>query len=285
MNLELDLYDEIRRLIFQIPEGMVAVADDIAVALGDKRSKVAVMEILNRKDFEDLKGKVVRTFDSRYKLFRNFSSTRPLNILKEFQKVSSKKIIEKDSFDKLEFIAGVDVSYEDDLAYASFVIIDKNYRIIDIKFSKCKTNFPYIPGYLSFREGPPIIEVVKRSPDFDILMVNGHGLAHPRFFGLASHVGLELDKPTIGVTQKRLVGKMISHNKECSILIYRGRIVGAKLNIHGKKNLYVSVGHKMSLDTSIEIVKKFCTDLNLPEPLRVAHILSKNFGKNKGNII
>lgn len=280
MNFEVDFYEELRRLIYQIPNGSVSTVYDLAEALGDKSSKNAILEILNKKDFEIFKNKVVTIFNSEEKLFKNFSSRKLLFILREFQKNQSKRIIESDKFDKFELIAGVDVSYKDDKAYAACVVLNMDLRIIDMSFTTYKTRFPYIPGYLSFREGPPIREVVKRVSGFDILMVNGHGVAHPRFFGLASHVGLELDIPTIGVTEKRLVGKIISKNDSWDAILYKGRVVGAKLNVKGKKNIYVSVGHKISLDTSIKIVRNFCTGFELPEPLRIAHILSKNLLKS-----
>lgn len=281
MSFEFDFYSELRRLIYQIPEGKVSKIDDIAEALGDKGSKSAILDILNRKDFANLKNKIVDTFHQEDELFRNFSSTKPLAILKKLQENFAKKIIEMNKFEKIEIIAGVDVSYKDDLSYAACVVLKKDFKIVDVSFSTYKTRFPYIPGYLSFREGPPIKEVVKRVSDFDILMVNGHGVAHPRFFGLASHVGLDLDKPTIGVTKKRLVGKIIPGKGSWDAIIYKGRIVGAKLSINRNKNIYVSVGHKISLDTSTEIVKNFCIGYDLPEPLRIAHILSNNLRKNK----
>lgn len=279
MNVEFNFYEELRRLIYQIPEGMVSTVDDLAEALGDKRSKSVILEILNREDFANFKRKIVSTINSGDKLFRDFSSNKPLNILREFQRNQSKKIIESDRIDKFELIAGVDVSYKDDLACAACVVLNKDLKITDISLTIYKTTFPYIPGYLSFREGPPIKEVVKGVSDFDILMVNGHGVAHPRFFGLASHIGLDLGKPTIGVTKKRLVGKIIS-NDFWDVVVYKGRVVGAKLNINRKKSIYVSVGHKISLDTSVEIVRRFFIGCELPEPLRIAHILSKNLGKN-----
>ncbi len=281
MNFEIDFYSELHQLLTQIPEGKVSIIDDVAKALGDISSKPAILEILNRKEFLNLKNKIVYNSNSENELFRNFSSSRPLSFLKRLQKNLAKKIIEMDKFERIDLVAGVDVSYKDDLAYAACVVLNNDFRIIHVSFSIYKTRFPYIPGYLSFREGPPIKEVVRRAPDFDILMVNGHGIAHPRFFGLASHVGLDLNKPTIGVTKRRLVGKMISKKDSYDVIVYKGRVVGAKLTILGKRNLYISVGHKISLDTSIEVVKKFSIVYDLPEPLRIAHILSRNFGKKE----
>lgn len=276
MSFEFYFYDELRRLIHQIPEGMVSIVDDLAKALGDKRSIPAILETMEREDFSNLKGKVVPTQNSRCNLFKNFNSNMPLKILREHQKKISKKIIEIDQFDKAELIAGVDVSYKGDLAYSACVVLNKDFKISDVSITKYKTIFPYIPGYLSFREKTPIIDAIKGVSGFDILMVNGHGVAHPRFLGLASHVGLDLDKPTIGVTKRRLVGEIIAKGDSWNPVLFKGRIVGARINIYGKENLYVSVGHKISLSTSVEIVKNFLIGYNLPEPLRIAHILSKN---------
>ncbi|MDY6959451.1 MAG: endonuclease V, partial [Halobacteriota archaeon] len=148
--------------------------------------------------------------------------------------------------------------------------IEEVYTVMDV-------DFPYIPGLLSFREAPSIIEAfgkLKRVPD--ILMVDGCGLNHPRFAGLATHVGVELDIPTIGVAKKILCGeykKKPEEVGEISEIIYKERIVGALLK--SKKNcnpLIIAPGHKVSVTSAIKITCSCLRGYKLPEPTRQAHL-------------
>jgi len=136
--------------------------------------------------------------------------------------------------------------------------------------------FPYVPGLLSFREAPAVIAAVKKlRPRPDLLMCDGQGLAHPRGLGLASHVGLWLDMPVIGVAKSRLCGthRVPGANRGCRAqLRYDGRVVGAVLRTRtGVKPLFVSVGHRVSIEQSVRWVLRCCRGVRLPEPTRKAH--------------
>lgn len=185
----------------------------------------------------------------------------------KIQEKLREKLILIDDFKNAKNIAGVDVAYKNDKAFCGVVIMSKN-KVILKKTKESRVKFPYIPSFFAFREAPAIIKTVKEvKKKIDILLVNGHGIAHPRGFGLASHVGLILDLPTIGVATSLLCGKI----KENYILLNRKR-VGYKY-----KNIYISPGHRISLSSSIKIVQGCMANHRLPEPLHRAHLLSKNY--------
>ena len=143
-------------------------------------------------------------------------------------------------------------------------------------------SFPYIPGLLSFREAPTVLKALSLlSHPIDCLLVDGQGLAHPRGFGLACHLGLWIDRPTIGCAKSRLYGNVLTLpgiEKGCSepIIDAKSNIIGAAVTTrHRCRPLYVSVGHKVSLQRAIEIVLASCLGTKHPEPLRLADRLSK----------
>lgn len=136
--------------------------------------------------------------------------------------------------------------------------------------------FPYVPGLLSFREAPAVIEAVKRLPCRpDLLMCDGQGQAHPRGLGLACHVGLWLDIPTIGVAKSRLCGShgALGLRRGCRRpLRHCGAVVGAVVRTRGNvKPLYVSVGHRVSLADAVAWTLRCAQAVRLPEPIRLAH--------------
>lgn len=189
----------------------------------------------------------------------------------------SKKVIIRDDFDSnLESICGVDVSYRKKTAYCSAVIINKEkFEIIETVSSKSEIKNPYIPGLFILRESTPILQTLKliTSP-FQLLLVDGHGVLHPRRCGLACHIGISTNLPTIGVAKSLLCGNVQSDN----FVSHKEEILGYALKSknNSKKVAYVSVGHKITLPTSIKVVKSITkTDQYLPEPLIVADKLSK----------
>lgn len=141
------------------------------------------------------------------------------------------------------------------------------------------TRFPYVPGYLSFREAPAVLAALKqlRQPP-DLLLCDGQGLAHPRRFGLACHLGLLLDIPSIGVAKSRLIGthaEVPEAKGDWAALEDHGEIIGAVLRTRaGAKPVYVSVGHRVSLATAIDYVMRCTTRYRLPETTRHAHRLA-----------
>jgi len=183
---------------------------------------------------------------------------------------------------KIQTIAGADVSYDkhSDRFYAGVVVfkLNKHLEMIEEATVAGKARFPYIPGLLSFREAPILLRAfrkLKNNPD--IVLFDGQGIAHPRHFGLASHMGLILDKPSIGCAKSRLVGEYGSVENTAgaySKLIYENKIVGVVLRT--KKNtkpIFISPGHRTNLTFAIRIVLKTCCGYRIPEPTRQAHLL------------
>ncbi len=209
----------------------------------------------------------------------------------EIQKRLKKQIILKNSFKNLngKLIAGADVSYdkEIDRFYAGVVVFElQTMQKIEEVTASGKVSFPYIPGLLSFRESPILLRAfskVKKTPDFIIL--DAQGIAHPRGIGLASHIGLLLNKPSIGCAKTRLIGEYNNVGKEAgyySQLTIKGKAVGVVLRTRKNvKPVFVSPGHKIDLAMSIDLVLKSCRGYKLPEPTRQAHNLVTKVRKGK----
>jgi deoxyribonuclease V len=177
------------------------------------------------------------------------------------------------------FIAGVDISVgkAQEMATGSVVVLSyPELRVVEIEVARGRLDFPYIPGLLSFRESPLTLAACERlSITPDLILVDGQGIAHPRRFGLASHLGLFLDTPTIGCAKSLLCG---SHEQlgiepgSSAEVIDRGETIGVALRTKlGVKPVYVSIGHKIDLQTAIYWVMKCCRGYRLPEPTRLAH--------------
>jgi deoxyribonuclease V len=194
----------------------------------------------------------------------------------ELQNEFSKKVITHDYLNNnnIRNVCGIDVSYKDLNAFCSAVIVNKNtLEIIEIVNEKSTVSYPYIPGLFMLREGEPLLKIVRLLKNlFDVLLIDGHGILHPRKCGLASYVGIMIDKPTIGVAKNLLCGSILAS----SYVEYNKIILGYRIKKNNKKDIYVSVGHKISLETSIDIVKKLTKKSEfIPEPLRIADIYSK----------
>lgn len=195
----------------------------------------------------------------------------------ELQNEFSKKVITYDYLNNnnnIRNVCGIDVSYKDLNAFCSAVIINKNtLEIIEIVNEKKTSSYPYIPGLFMLREGELLLKIVRLLKNlFDVLLIDGHGILHPRKCGLASYVGIMIDKPTIGVAKNLLCGSIL----ESSYVEYNKTILGYTIKKNNRKDIYVSVGHKISLETSIDIVKKLTKKSEfIPEPLRIADIYSK----------
>lgn len=200
-------------------------------------------------------------------------SYRLLDELANIQSNLSKKVIRKNYLDEVNTVAGVDVSFPvNNFAVSAAVIVDFNdLKIIEKKTEITNLFFPYISGFLGFREADAIISVIKKlKNNFDALVVDGNGILHPRRFGLASHIGVLLDIPSIGVAKKLIRGAKVKNNK----IFYQGEVLGVKVG-----DVYVSVGHKVSLKTCEQIISKLIR-YKVPEPVRLAHILATNTAKN-----
>ncbi len=171
--------------------------------------------------------------------------------------------------------------------YASVVVFElKTIEMIEAVTASGKVNFPYIPGLLSFRESPILLKAftkVKSNPD--VVILDAQGIAHPRGIGLASHIGLLLDKPSIGCAKTRLIGDYdeVGEGVGCySHLTVKDKVVGAVLRTRKNvKPVFVSPGHKIDLETSIDLILKSCRGYRLPEPVRQSHNLVKKTATGK----
>jgi deoxyribonuclease V len=180
---------------------------------------------------------------------------------------------------KLRLIAGSDISCtpHGNRLYASAVIYNyPELQIVKKYVYQDEVNFPYVPGYLSFREAPVLLKLFKDvSENIDLLLCDGQGIAHPRGIGLASHLGLFLNLPTIGCAKSVLVGEYQEpgENKGCSApLLFKNNVVGTVLRTRqGVKPIFVSPGHKIRLKPATEVVLNCCPRYRIPEPIRAAH--------------
>jgi len=178
------------------------------------------------------------------------------------------------------FIAGVDISVSKGWgrsAAAAVVLSYPGLELAEVKIATGDLEFPYVPGLLSFRESPLTLQACGRlTVTPDLVLVDGHGIAHPRRLGLASHLGLFLDVPTIGCAKSRLCG---SHQApeagpgSYAEVMDNGEVIGTALRTRlGVKPVYVSVGHRIGLESAVHWVLACCRGYRLPEPLRLAHL-------------
>ena len=180
-------------------------------------------------------------------------------------------------------IAGVDahVSPSAGLTWAAIAVVDfPSLELEESALAAVPTRFPYVPGYLSFREAPAVLEALAllRTPP-DLLMVDGHGIAHPRGVGIAAHLGVAAGLPSIGVAKSRLVGRFAEPGPgkgEHSPLFIGDEVVGTVLRSRERaRPLFVSTGHRISLDRAVALVLACLTRYRLPEPTRLADRVSR----------
>jgi deoxyribonuclease V len=194
------------------------------------------------------------------------------------------EVITEDRFAIVNTVAGVDVSYPAQRACtrAAVVVLDINSLVqVDSALAQRETSFPYIPGLLSFRETPAILDAFARIGTHpDLLLCDGHGLAHPRRFGLACHIGVLLDIPSIGVAKSLLTGEheqLDQQRGSCQPLLDGDQVIGAVVRTRTSvRPVYVSVGHRISLETAVEFVLQCSPRYRLPEPIRSAHRLASS---------
>ncbi len=191
------------------------------------------------------------------------------------QNEMAKKVISENTLKKeIIYICGVDVAYRNNIAYCSAVLMNKN--SMEVKESvniTLNVNHPYVPSFLMLRESEAIINILKPLKNrFDLLLIDGHGVLHPRRCGLASYIGVIIDSPTIGVAKSILCGSVNTDH----FIDVDGVISGFKMIKEKKKPIYISVGHKINLINAIRIVKQLVKPKErIPEPLRLADIYSK----------
>ncbi|MCA1727962.1 MAG: endonuclease V [Actinobacteria bacterium] len=191
----------------------------------------------------------------------------------------SPRVVEGPPLDlsRVRYVAGADVSTQNDRGYATVVVLSfPELSVVEVRGYEELLTFPYVPGLLAFREIPPVVGALREvESEVDALILDGHGLAHPRGMGLASHLGLFLDVPTTGCAKTRLVGAHEEPGGEkgsTTDLVYRDKVIGRM--VRTRKNVspvYVSVGNRVDLDSAVALVLRCCTKYRLPETTRTAH--------------
>lgn len=181
----------------------------------------------------------------------------------------AKKVVAHDDFVDADLVCGVDVSYRQGVAYCCAVVVDGKFNMVERASTKSIIKQPYIPGLFVLREAGPALRTIKKLKRYDVLMVDGHGMLHPRRCGLACYLGLALDRPAIGVAKSLLCGTVKDDNVEID-----GEVLGRV--IEGRKKLYVSVGHRISLESAVALTRSMTGKREwLPEPLRLADSYSR----------
>ena len=305
---------EVAVLVEQIPKGMVSTYGDIARALGDVVASRTVYDILTnqldgttpihrvvtakgeaaysrnlqilKEEGVPVRNKKVR--DVQDHLFSDFKSSRILEKLREEQEELASRVSLEDGFKEIESVGGVDVAYHNDKAFAACVVMDADgTSIIEERRLSGEVFFPYVSTYLSYRELPMVKKVygnLKEKPT--ILMVDGNGILHPRRIGIASHAGIELNVPTVGVAKRLLMGKLGKVPEKIGdfgSILHNGSVLGMALkSSKSDKYVYISPGHKVSMRTSLELSKKLCFH-RVPEPIRRAHRMAAELKRERSN--
>lgn len=299
---------DVRRMVYeansQIPQGMVSTYGDIARALGDVKSSRAVgsivadnptpitvpchrvvysdgsvgwyggkgrgkerkIELLESEGVRVVEGKVM-DFDSIR--FNEFSIDPILLRLQEEQQTVERSIDLRDLKSDMRFVAGLDVAYLGDSAFTAMLRYDMDGRLVEKAVDSMEVWFPYIPGYLTYREILPLSRVIDGRED-TLYMVDGQGTLHPRGCGIACHVGVALDVATVGVAKSLLCGEVRGYSDPAPV-VHEGAVKGMRLESGVKRGIYVSPGHRISIDDSVSVVSRFLKH-RIPEPLRQAHI-------------
>ena len=198
------------------------------------------------------------------------------------QKALQSHVNLKDDFGEIKTVAGVDVGFEDDntITRAAIAVLDfQTLEIIETAIARRPTSFPYVPGLLSFREVPAVLEaMLKLTAEPDLLLCDGQGIAHPRRFGIAAHLGLLLDIPSVGVGKSRLTGTHGELPREKGSFVplmdkdeQIGVVLRTRTNV---KPLYISPGHRVSIETAPALAMHCLTKYRLPETTRHAHRLA-----------
>ena len=189
------------------------------------------------------------------------------------------RVITRGEFGAISTVAGVDVGFENDgkvTRAAIAVLTFPSLQLQTVSIARCDTSFPYIPGLLSFRELPAVLQALEKLGALpDMFLCDGQGYAHPRRFGIASHLGVLTDIPSIGVGKTRLTGdhKVVPNRRGAwQPLLDNGEIIGAVVRTRvNVKPVFISIGHRIGLETAIHFVLQCTTRFRLPETTRMAH--------------
>lgn len=198
------------------------------------------------------------------------------------QRELADRVVTEDRFGAIRRVAGIDASFPDDGATTRVAVVVMSYpglETLDQVVISRPTRFPYVPGLLSFREVPAMIEALERLPrEPDVVLCDGQGRAHPRRFGSACHLGLLTGLPAVGVAKSRLCGAFAAPGEErgeWSPLEDKGERIGAVVRTRRRVNpVFVSTGHAISLDSAIDLVIDCAPRFRLPQPIRAADRLA-----------
>ncbi|MHC4427522.1 MAG: deoxyribonuclease V [Planctomycetota bacterium] len=196
---------------------------------------------------------------------------------REIQNAHRALVERRSTAGRVELVAGVDVSFRAGRASAAVVVLEyATLDIVEVAVARQRVRFPYVPGLLSFREIPSALAAYRTlecAPD--LVLADGQGVAHPRRFGLASHLGVILDLPTVGCAKKRYIGTHDEPGEEAGVttpLLDGDEVIGAVVRTRSRvKPLFVSIGHKVDLAGAVRHVLHCARRYRLPEPLRLAH--------------
>lgn len=313
-----DLTAVLLSLVKQLPKGKVATYGDLATALGDRAATrwVATVLLDPPQTLSHINHRVVRAtgepptvpanslalltkegvpisqgrIDLTQARFTDFDLIPPLKQLKEDQSQLAKRVRLTKLRSKPKLIAGIDVSYRADGTGVGAYVLMKPVDTAPIwtKTITSSTSFPYIPGYLSYRELPIHAELLKAVTEANriapVLLVDGNGILHPRRTGIATQLGVHADHPTIGVSKSLLCGSAVMDNafgEGTGRIVHKSETIAAVLppSRRGKRPIYVSPGHRCTLEEAVEIVNAYRFDLRLPEPIRIADSLSRATAK------
>ncbi len=302
----MDFLKALRTLLAQVPPGRITTFKAIAESLGDVRAAKGVYQVIREEKpprwhrvvradgmlpFPDARKTLAREgvdlAEDRVRnlgrvIFIDFTSDRPLKALREEQKALFEQLVLEDIEGEVSSVAGFDVSYDQQLAYAAAVTLDaSDLKLIETVALKTRVTFPYISTYLAYREFDPISICYRRlrTPP-SLLLIDGNGILHPAGFGIACLVGLRLQKPTIGVAKSLLMGNVGEVRVGGTSPITSGdRLLGYAYRASSGKPIYVSPGNLVTPSTALRIVKRLCRG-RLPEPLRLAHRESRALRTN-----
>lgn len=188
------------------------------------------------------------------------------------------RVVLKDHFEHIRHVAGADIAFDPDteMAFAGVIVYTfPGLEEVERRMARRKLRFPYVPGLLSFRESPILIAAFARlTTEPDLLLIDGHGLAHPRLFGIACHIGVLFDKPAVGCAKSLLVGEAgepAAKAGSSAPLDFRGQRVGAVLRTRdGVRPIFVTQGHRVSLATAVRLVRQCVDGYRIPKPTREA---------------
>jgi len=304
-----DIIGTLRDLVYQIPPGRVTTYRALAEALGDPDSVRFVAAFLSSEEAKDWpvhrvvhsSGAVGRSFGEEAKktveklaaegvrivgdkvepilryFFEDFRTDRPLLRLQEEQREIGKKAVLSPLSDP-QTIGALDVAYRGEEAVAALVLADKKGEPLDYLTAWAPAKFPYIRTYLSYRELPAYLAVLKKAREEglwpDVVLVDGNGILHPRRAGIATHLGVLLDLPTVGVAKGHLCGDVNTEGMvigEWRPVLLDGEMVAAALRSGRNRTLFISPGHRADLESSLALVQSLLGQEELPFPLRFAH--------------